>query len=253
MEREGGREVRPVSGGVARATARTAAAAAGALVLLIATGTPSLAQDLAISRLEHYTENRGWNEAGLGPTYQIVVNATVTPSGLPTLVYVEQGAEREPLTHFAQPSSPDVYSYWRRFDAAFTGSWRIVAERGDARAGPAVTPALARPQQLPFIRNLRVAAKGATPRLRWQLPDLAGFDVDRIRIAVRGGQRVQGRFLSAVYTSGDLPPSATSFRIPAGVLTPGERYIFQVMLDDLEDGRLENRSSTFTAPYAVPR
>jgi hypothetical protein len=96
-----------------------------------------------------------------------VVNATVAPSGLPTLVHVEQGGERQPLTHFAQPSSPDVYSYWRRFDAAFTGSWRIVAERGDARAGPAVTPALA--------------------------------------------------------------------------------------LDDLEDGRLENRSSTFAAPYTVSR
>ena len=227
--------------------------AAGALALLLAAGTPSLAQDLAISRLEHYTENRGWNEAGLGPTYQIVVTATVTPSGLPTLVYVEQGGERQPLTHFAQPSSPDLYAYWRRFDAAFTGSGRIVAERGDARAVPATTPALAHPQQLPFVRNVRVAGKDATPRLRWQLPDLAGFDIERIRIAVRGGPRVQGRFLSTRSTSGDLPPGATSFKIPAGVLTPGERYVFQVMLDDLEDGRLENRSSTFTAPYDVPR
>jgi hypothetical protein len=52
--------------------------------------------------------------------------------------------------------------------------------------------------------------------------------------------------------SGDLPPTATSFRIPAGVLERGERYVFQVMLEDLENGRLENRSLTFSDPYTVP-
>ena len=31
------------------------------------------AQELAISGAEHFTENRGWNEAGLGPTYQSVM------------------------------------------------------------------------------------------------------------------------------------------------------------------------------------
>lgn len=40
------------------------------------------AQALAVSRLEHYADNRGWNEAGLGPTHQVVVVATATPSGV---------------------------------------------------------------------------------------------------------------------------------------------------------------------------
>jgi hypothetical protein len=240
-------------GCTARATTKSVATIAGALALILATGPAPLARDLVISRLEHYTENRGWNEAGLGPTYQIVVTATVTPSGLPTLVYVEQGGERQPLTHFAQPLTPDLYSYWRRFDPAFAGSWRIVAERGDAKAVPVATPALAHPQQLPFVRKLRVAGKGATPRLSWQLPELAGFDVDRIRVLVRGGQRVQGRFLSVLYASGDLSPTARAFSIPPGILAPGERYVFQVTLDDLEEGRLENRSSSFSDPYTVPR
>jgi hypothetical protein len=44
-----------------------------------------------------------------------------------------------------------------------------------------------------------------------------------------------------------------AFAIPPGVLTPGERYIFEVMLEDLEDGALENRSQTFSEPYAVSR
>jgi hypothetical protein len=211
------------------------------------------AQDLALGKLERFTDNRGWNEAGVGPTYQIVLSATVVPSGMPTLVFAEQGALREPMTHYPQPSAPDLYVHWKRFDPALTGAWRIVAERGDAKATAASTPPLANPQQVPLVTDVRVSGKGAQPRVTWKLPGLAGFDVERIRVAVRGGARVQGRFLSELYVSGDLPPTATSFRIPAGVLKRGERYVFQVMLEDLEDGRLENRSLTFSDPYTVPR
>ena len=209
------------------------------------------AQEILIGKLEHYTDNRGWNEAGLGPTYQIVLTATVVPSGLPTLVFAEQGSVREPLTHFPQPSAPDAYTYWKRFDPAFTGAWRIVAERGDATGAAASTRVLANPQQVP-LTSVRVTGKGAEPRVSWKLPDLRGFDIERIRVGVRGGARVQGRFLSLLYVSGDLPPSATDFRIPPGVLAKGERYVFQVMLEDLEDGQLENRSLSFSDPYSVP-
>ena len=204
------------------------------------------AQELAIGKLERYTDNRGWNEAGIGPTYQIVVTAEVVPSGFPTLVFGEQNGVREPFAQFPR----DVYALWKRFDPAFAGAWRIAAERSDAKGATATTAPIARPQQVPLVTDVRVAGKGAQPRLSWKLPDLSGFDVERIRVAVRGGARVQGRFLSELYVSGDLPPSATSFRIPAGVLERGERYVFQVMLEDIEDGRLENRSLTFSDPYA---
>jgi hypothetical protein len=62
-----------------------------------------------------------------------------------------------------------------------------------------------------------------------------------------------GRFLDTLHVSGDLPPTATAFRIQAAVLASGERYVFQVMLEDLEGGALENRSSTFSEPYYVSR
>jgi hypothetical protein len=84
-------------------------------------------------------------------------------------------------------------------------------------------------------------------------PDLGGFDVERIRIAVRGEPRVHGRFLSELYVSGELPLSATAFTSPPGVLAAGKRYVFQVMLEDLEDGTLENRSIAFSEPYVVAR
>lgn len=56
-----------------------------------------------------------------------------------------------------------------------------------------------------------------------------------------------------MYVSSDLPPSATAFVIPPGVLAMGERYVFQVALEDLEGGVLENRSVTFSEPYTVSR
>lgn len=224
-----------------------------ALAVLLAPGSAALAQEITIDRLEQYTENRGWNEAGNSPTYQIIVTATVAPSGLPTLVYAEQNGVREPLTHYALPAAPDLYIHWRRFDPASTGPWRIVAERGAAKGKPALTPAVANPQKVPLARNVRVTGKGTGPRLSWRLPNLKGFDVDRIRVSVRGGKRVQGRFLSVLHVSPDLPPGATAFRIPSGVLAAGEQYVFQVSLDDLEGGVLENRSSAFSKPYTASR
>jgi hypothetical protein len=211
------------------------------------------AADLEIGSPAHYTENRGRNEAGLGPFYQVVVTATVVPSDFPTLVFAEQANVREAMLLFATTLTPDTYVHWRRLDPSLTGSWRIVAARGEARANPVSTPALAKPQEVPLVRNLRVNGGGVQPRLTWELPDLTGFDVERIRVGVRGGKRLHGPFMDLLYVSGDLPADATAFTIPAGVLAAGERYVFQVMLEDLEGGALENRSLTFSDPYTVPR
>jgi len=112
---------------------------------------------------------------------------------------------------------------------------------------------VANPQKVPLVRNVRVTGRGTEPRLRWALPNLSGFDVDRIRVSVRGGKRIQGRFLSVLYVSADLLPNARVFKIPPGVLTSGEQYVFQVSLDDLEGGLLENRSSAYSKPYTASR
>jgi hypothetical protein len=218
--------------------------AAPLIVALLPWAAAAPAQDLAIDRLEHYTDNRGWNEAGLGPTYQSVMEAVVTPAGFPTLVFGEQNGVREPLTLFP----PDVYVLWKRADPAFAGSWRVTAERGGAKAA-AASPAIVRPQQVPLALDVRAKQAGLRPVISWKLPALAGFDVERIRVGVRGGEKVQGRFLSLLWTSDALPATSTRFTMPAGVLRRGERYVFQVMLEDLEGGRLENRSLAFSDPY----
>ena len=118
------------------------------------------------------------------------------------------------------------------------------------RSAPVDTPGLADAWQVPLLADLRVTAAGAQPRLKWTLPALNGRRIERIRVVVRGEPRVLGRFMSVLFSSGDLPPSATHFTVPPGVLVPGARYVFQVMLDDLEGGELKNRSSTFSDPYS---
>jgi hypothetical protein len=201
---------------------------------------------LSITAIEHYTENRGWNEAGLGPTYQIFVAAKVAPSGFPTLVFAEQNGRREPLTLFPE----DVYVLWQRFDPGFTGPWRILAERGDGKAA-VPTPAILRPREVPLALDVRVAGKGTRPTVSWKVP--AAAKVQRIRVGVRGGPRIHGRFLGLLHVSAPLPPASGSFRVPQGWLAPGERYVFQVMLEDLQEGRLANRSVAFADPHVMPR
>ena len=107
------------------------ASVVAALAMVLASGTAPLAQEMRISELGHFTENRGWNEAGLAPAYQIVVTAAVVPSDLPTRVFAEQGGVRQALWHLPLSSAPNAYVYLRRFEPELMGSWRIVAERGE--------------------------------------------------------------------------------------------------------------------------
>jgi len=221
------------------------------LLLLSFYAAAACAQELKVTGIEQYTENRGWNEAGIGPHFQMIVVATVWPSGFPTLVYAEQDGVREAFMHFAQPSTPDLYVLFQRVEPRSSAPWRVVAERDGVKSAPVPTQGLARAWQVPLATDVRVAGKGAMPRVRWALPDLGGGTIGRIRVVVRGEPRVQGRFMSALYTSDGLPATATGFTIPQGVLKPGGRYVFQVSLEELEGGKVLNRSMTFSDPYAV--
>lgn len=221
--------------------------AAAALASLCACS--ALAQAPAVTSLQIYTENRGWNDAGLGPVHQVIVNAVVVPSGMPTLVFAEKDGVREPMTHFPQPGFPDTYSLWKRVEPGAAGAWRVVAERGEAKSAALDTRTLSNPRAIPLIDKVRVSGKGLQPRLSWQLPDLKGYGVDRIRVGVRGGERVHGRFMSLLRVSDPLPADTKTFTIPQNWLEKDRRYVFQVMLEDLEGGVLENRSLSFSDPY----
>jgi hypothetical protein len=213
--------------------------------------TSACAQNLKVTDIQQYTENRGWNEAGIGPHFQMIVVARVSPSGYPTLVYGEQDGVREAFVHYAQPSTPDLYILFQRVQARSSAPWGVVAERDGVRSMPVQTQGLARAWQVPLATDVGVAGTGATPRVRWALPELGGRAIARIRVVVRGEPRVHARFMSALYTSDGLPATATSFTIPQGILQPGKRYVFQVSLEDMEGSEVRNRSMSFSEPYFV--
>jgi len=112
---------------------------------------------------------------------------------------------------------------------------------------PGFFPLIAEPELLPFAFNIQASDHSATPTISWMLPDLSAFDVDRVRLraidAADGSQTFQ--------TS--LSSSATSFTLPSGALQPGHSYYYRVMIEDLEDELMENRSNAFSAvATAVP-
>lgn len=221
------------------------------LVLLLWCAASAFAQELKVTGIEQFTENRGWNQAGIGPHFQMLVVVRVTPSGHPTLVYGEQDGVRQAFMHFAQPSTPDLYVLFQRVEPRSSAPWRIVAERDGVRSAPVATQGLARTWEVPLAKDVRVAGKGTMLRVSWALPDLGARAIGRVRVVVRGEPRVHGRFMSALYTSDGLPATTTGFTIPQGVLKPGERYVFQVSLEDMEGGEVRNRSMSFSEPYAV--
>lgn len=127
-----------------------------------------------------------------------------------------------------------------------TSAWNLAATDSSGTSN-GVFAAIAAPEFLPLVMNLHVIGNGTTPTIAWDLPDLSGFDVDRIRVrATDAATGVQ------IFQSGNLSPTATSFLMPGGILLLGNGYEFRVMLDDTESGRLENRSNTFSGVVVIP-
>lgn len=127
---------------------------------------------------------------------------------------------------------------------SLTSAWNLrVTDPSGSTDG--IFNAIADPELLPLVLNLHVMQGGTTPTVAWTLPDLGAYDLDRIRVRVTDASNN-----SAIFQSGALSPSATSYVIPDGILTLGGTYEFRVMLEDfvgdLSSGSLENRSNTFS-------
>lgn len=101
-------------------------------------------------------------------------------------------------------------------------------------------PLITNPQALPFATDITVSDSSTTPTIGWALPDLTGFDVERVRLRV-----IDASNGSQVFSQ-NLAAGTTSFTMIDGVLEAGHSYYYRVTLDDLEGNRLENRSNAFS-------
>lgn len=108
-------------------------------------------------------------------------------------------------------------------------------------------PLIAEAEALPFVQNIAVSDSSATPTVSWDLPDLTGFDVDRVELRAIDAASTQQIFRV------NLAANATSFQLPTGALLLDHSYYYRVVLTDLENGGLENRSYAFSdAAVRVP-
>src|SRR5213594_692575 len=204
---------------------------------------------LQIANTFSLRDNVGPNTVGTPVGDRLVFGATdVTPAGDPTAVTATQGSTTVQLAFLPLAIFPNQYVGNLPFDPSLTGPWTLNATRGTETAS-AITNAIPHPKVVPLVNNLRVSAEtgSLTPTLRWELPDLSGVPITRIRIRVidafNGNQLAQ---------LAPLPPTATSVTIPVGTLAPTRAFVFRVMLDDVSEGFLQNRSNTFSAPYVLP-
>lgn len=102
-------------------------------------------------------------------------------------------------------------------------------------------PLIADPELLPFAYDISVSDRSSTPTVSWKLPDLGDFDVDRIRL--RAIDATSGLQIFSV----NLAPTATQFAFADGILQAGHSYFYRVIIEDLNNGLLENRSNAFSA------
>lgn len=131
------------------------------------------------------------------------------------------------------------------FDPALMGAWtiRVTDSTGSSDV---VAPAIPEPELLPLVENIRISGRRASPTISWDLPDLSDFDVERTRLRVLDADSPRQLFDFIV------PTGATAFDLPLGVIEPDKRYVFRVMMQDIEAGRVSNQSSTFSAVFSVP-
>lgn len=200
-----------------------------------------------ITRADLFTDVFGANATfGLAAGNYLHLDTTATSPFLPSQMTATATYSLDPsiirsLNFYTGPIFAE--KNFDRFltNVSLTGAWNLqISDPSGTTNG--VMNAIADPELLPLMVNLHVVQDGTTPLVAWDLPDLSGFDADRIRVrATDASSGVQ------IFQSGGLSVSTTSYMIPNGVLSVGGTYEFRVMLDDFAEAmRLENRSNTFS-------
>lgn len=171
------------------------------------------------------------------PPSQISVVASRTGNNPFNLIYQGSPIFQTPL--FSRASIPLTEAGLLAF-ASSTVPWQFTATDTTGVLN-GFFPLIADPELLPFAYDISVSDRSATPTISWQLPDLTGFDVDRVRLrAIDAASGLQ------IFTV-NLAPTATSFTFADGILESGHSYYYRVILEDLANGLQENRSNAFSA------
>jgi hypothetical protein len=139
----------------------------------------------------------------------------------------------------------NVFYKFIELDPGLTGPWEIISTDSTGIGSSTFTNPISEPEYVPFVENIRLQGAPVGARVSWSLPNLSGFDVDEV-VGVRIIETASG---NSVFQSPPLPLHTTSFVTPAGVLQPGDEYVYMIMLGDYAGDTLENVSKSFSDPF----
>jgi hypothetical protein len=223
--------------------------------IVLAGASAPAAAAITVSGPFNLREHVAPNTVGSTPGDRLVFGAvTVQPSGPPTTVTGTQVATVSNLAFLPLTLFPDLYVASIPFDPALTGQWVVTATR-DGETAAATTNPIPEPRLLPLVENVQIFGSGLTPLIAWDLPDLTGMSVDRIRIRVQdattGDQLAQFTVFTQFAPGGSSPELGRSMIVPAGLLQFNRSYVFRIMVEDqfFPGGFVQNRSSAFSDVY----
>jgi hypothetical protein len=137
-----------------------------------------------------------------------------------------------------------VYIKFIDFDPGLTGSWEITPTDSTGTGPSTFTNAIADPEFLPLVEDVRLQGTPLGAQVSWTLPNLVGFDVDASFVSI-----FEAASGGAWWGSDTLPLQTTSFVPPPGVLQVGVDYVYGIVLADVEGSHAENQSWTFSEPF----
>jgi|WetSurMetagenome_2_1015567.scaffolds.fasta_scaffold40235_1 hypothetical protein len=206
--------------------------------------TPAAA-GLTISNHGAYTINRGGDASAAAYTMEVEAIVTDTGGNQITSVWAYNGSYNYQLTPRNFGSIGTIY-YHEETYAGQTGVWEIRATNSLGETVSAYTHNFDKPLQIPPVTGVSFSDQTTSPTVYWNLVPSSAVDNYRVRVTSDG--------YYTLYQSNLLPSTATSFQIPAGIMSVGTQYIVRIQAFDLdlENGvnYLENRSDNHT--YFTP-
>lgn len=238
---------------------------AAAAIVLIATPSPSRAQ-IEVSGPSNFVDDYGVNVIGIGApigsigfysggTYDSVGLQSVSPvSG--TTITAQQASALYNIPFLGGGAFPTQFYRNLPLDPALTGPWNLTVVNSSQSNSPVnvETPALTVTTPPPLVTaagGVSLSGSLLAPTITWSVPAGSSATTQTVYLFhVNPGGPSGG----AAFASINLPASATTYTIPAGVLTAGELYSVSVQSDVRAGGltgTLEARARSFTAAFTA--
>jgi hypothetical protein len=209
---------------------------------------PAAATALQVTDYFNILDFRQASALGPGGTF-LTFGGNFTPSGppfavppAPTTVVATQGSASRTVNYINSPALPTQFARRIAYDPTLTGAWTLTASNPTTTNTTLsittlpILPTLTDPinHPLPFIRNVATNGLSVTPTFSWAQPSysLPSNTINKTQILI-WDISVAG---NPVVLARALPPSSTSFTVPALFNTPpnttsliaGHNYVVSV-------------------------